>query len=142
MTRIALGITLLSLAAAEMAVGQTVVANRAIRSKTVLTEADVSLIEKTIPGAYSAIEDIVGLEARVNIYAGRPVREGELGPPAVVERNSLVTLRYGKGALLIETDGKALDRGGVGDVMRVMNLSSRTTVTGVVIAPGVVEVSR
>ncbi len=140
--RLALGIGFLALVAADLAAAQTVVANRAIRSKTVLSAADVSVIGTSTPGAYSSVAEIVGLEARVNIYAGRPVREGELGPPAVVERNSLVTLRYGRGALLIETDGKALERGGIGDVMRVMNLSSRTTVTGVVTAPGVVEVSR
>jgi flagellar basal body P-ring formation protein FlgA len=126
----------------DLAAAQTVIANRALRSKTVITEADVSLIERTVPGAFASIEDTVGLETRVTIYAGRPVREGELGPPAVVERNSLVTIRYRSGALSIEADGKALDRGGIGDVVDVMNLSSRTTITGVITEPGTIEVSR
>ena len=42
--------------------------------------------------------------------------------------------------LRILTEGRALARGGVGDVIRVMNLSSRTTVSGRIAADGSVHV--
>ena len=48
------------------------------------------------------------------IYAGRPVRPGDLGPPALVERNQLVPLVYQPGGLAISTEGRALGRGGGG----------------------------
>ena len=140
MNRFALTLWLCAIILPTQSVGQSVIANRAIPGKSIITESDVSLVETDIPGAYANIEDTIGLETRVTIYAGRPVREGELGPPAVIERNGLVTLRFVRGGLIIETEGKALERGGVGDVLRVMNLSSRTTVTGVVTAPGLIEV--
>ena len=71
---------------------------------------------------------------------GRPIAAGDLGPPAVVERNQIVTLRFRRGALLIEGEGKALDRGPEGARVRVMNLLSRVSVTGRVAGPNLVEV--
>ena len=92
--------------------------------------------------AVRAAADAVGLETRGPIYAGRPVLAAQLGPPAVVERNALVTLRYAVGTLVIETEGRALDRAAEDGRLRVMNLSSRMIVMGRAIAPGVVEVGR
>ena len=72
---------------------QTVVANHPIPSRTVITELDVRLVGQNVPGAYTEIEEVVGLEARVTIYPGRPLRRGDLGPPALIERNQIVTRR-------------------------------------------------
>jgi flagella basal body P-ring formation protein FlgA len=80
------------------------------------------------------------MEAAVNLYAGRPIRPGDLRPPAIVERNALVTLRYDHGGLVVVTDGRALDRAARGDMLRVINLTSRTTVTAQAAAPGLVVV--
>ena len=121
---------------------QSLIANRAIPSKSIVSAMDVSISQQEIPGAFHRVEDAVGLEARVTIYPGRPVRMGDLGPPAVIERNDVVVLRYAAGGLSIEADGRALQRAGVGDYLRVMNLSSRTTITGRVSANGIVEVGR
>ena len=70
----------------------------------------------------------------------RPVRPGDVGPPAIVERNQVVPLTYLNGGLAIRTEGRVLDRAAAGEAVRVMNLASRTTVTGVVRADGSVEV--
>lgn len=121
---------------------QSLIANRAIPAKSVITETDVALTDQTIPGVYRSIADAVGLEARVSIYPGRPVRMGDLGPPAIVERNDIVKLRFVSGALTIEAEGRAMERAGIGDFIRVMNLSSRTTITGRVTESGVIEVGR
>lgn len=121
---------------------QSLIANRAIPAKSIITEMDVSLTDQAIPGAFRAVADAIGLEAKVSIYPGRPVRMGDLGPPAIVERNDVVKLRFATGALIIETEGRALERAGIGDFVRVMNLSSRSTVTGRVTPNGTIEVGR
>ena len=59
---------------------------------------------------------------------------------ALVERNALVLLRYERGALVITAEGRALDRGALGDRIRVTNLSSRQTVVGRIAADGAGEV--
>ena len=115
---------------------RTVVAARPIRAKAVIDAADLTVT----PGALSQPSEAVGMEARVAIYAGWPVRGADLAPPAVVERNALVTLMFSSGGLSIQTDGRALGRAGVGERVRVMNLDSRATVTGLVTGPNLVEV--
>jgi flagella basal body P-ring formation protein FlgA len=67
---------------------------------------------------------------------------GQIGPPALVERNSIVRMNYSRGPLRIVTDGRALDRAAVGETVRVMNLSSKQTVTGTVAPDGSIEVGQ
>ncbi len=118
----------------------TVVAQRTIRAQTIIMPDDVALAAMDVPGTLGRLDDAVGLEARVAIYSGRPIRAGEVGPPSVIERNQIVVLAYQAGALAIATEGRALGRGGIGDAIRVMNIASRTTVSGVIAEDGSVRV--
>ncbi|SFR00681.1 flagellar basal body P-ring formation chaperone FlgA [Poseidonocella sedimentorum] len=120
----------------------TVHALRTIRPGEIVTAQDIGLRPIESPGAAKNLRDVVGLEARVALYAGRPVHPGDLGAPTVVDRNEVLLLHYREGGLAISTEGRALGRGGVGDVIRVMNLSSRTTVSGVVQDDGSVVIRR
>lgn len=124
----------------QPALASSVTAVRPIRAQTVVSAADLELVEETVPGALSAVEEAVGLEARVTLYPGRPILSAQLGPPALVERNQLVRMVFQRGALAIGAEGRALDRGGLGERIRVMNLSSRQIVTGAVSDDGSVEV--
>ena len=78
-------------------VAETIVATRTIRSQAILTESDIELIEQNIAGALTSPEDVIGMEARVVLYAGRPIRINDIGPPALVERNQIVTLYFSTG---------------------------------------------
>ncbi|MBM9596124.1 flagellar basal body P-ring formation chaperone FlgA [Roseitranquillus sediminis] len=120
---------------------ETVVAAHTIRSQSILTAQDVTTIPDDTPGALTHVDDAVGMEARVNLYAGRPIRYGDIGPAAIVDRNQIVTLVYDQGGLSIATEGRSLGRGGVGDRIRVMNLSSRATVNGTIASDGTVRVT-
>lgn len=138
MIRLALVLTLLPMGAWA----DTVLAARTLRAETVLTEQDVKMAAGETPGTLDDPLLVVGMETRVTLYAGRPIRPQDLGPPAIVDRNQLVPLSYHAGTLSILTEGRALGRGGVGDVIRVMNLSSRTTVTGRIAPNGQVFVGQ
>lgn len=120
--------------------GATVVAARPLRARTLVERSDLDVEPGATPGAYDDPAEVVGMEVRETIYAGQPVRPADLTPPAVIERNALVAMRYRHGRLYIEAEGRAMDRAGVGERVRVMNLDSRTTVTAEVVGPGVVEV--
>ena len=129
--------------AAGPASADVVVAARTIPAATVIAEADVAV--RPGQGGAGALGDpaeAVGRETRVALYAGRPVRAADVGAPAVVERNAIITLVYRSGGLLITTEGRALDRAGPGDVIRVMNLSSRNTVTAVIAEDGAAHVAQ
>ena len=110
--------------------------------QSVLGPEDLALAEAAVPGGVAAIEDAIGLEAKVALYPGRPILASQLRAPALVERNALVRMSYAKGALRIVTDGRTLDRAAAGEPVRVMNLASKQTVTGVVAADGTIEVGQ
>lgn len=131
---------ILLLALAAPAAAESLVATRTIRAKTLVAPEDLTLVSAELPGALDDPALAIGLEARVAIYAGKPVRPGDLGPPTLVERNQLVTLVYLSGGLAISTEGRALARGSEGDEIRVMNLGSRNTVTGRIGPDGTVYV--
>lgn len=132
---------LLSLVALPAA-AETLVATRTIPSRTVLAPSDVALVAGVVPGALADPASAVGREARVALYAGRPIRGADLTAPALVERNAPVTLVYRHGTLVITAEGRALDRAAAGEVLRAMNLASRGTVSGIVRADGTVMVMR
>lgn len=117
-----------------------VVAARTIRAQTILTPADLRVSDAAMPGTFAAITEVIGQEARVILYPGRPILPEDVGPPAIVDRNQIVPLVYARDGLTIRMDGRALGRGSTGDVVRVMNLQSRTTLSGKVQPDGSVRV--
>ncbi len=136
--RVLLSIWLLVVAVSAGA--QTVVARQAIRAQTIITPEMVQLDNQTTSGAFAALAEVLGQEARVNIYPGRPVMITDLGSPAILERNQLVTLIFHRGALQITSEGRVLARAGIGETVRVMNLDSRTIIFGRVTESGAIEV--
>lgn len=122
------------------AMADSLVAAHTIKAQTVLRAEDITVVADENPNSPSAASDAVGLEARLTIYAGRPILAAELGAPSVIDRNQIVSIGYQSGGLAILTEGRALARGGVGDVIRVMNLASRTTVMGRISPDGTVVV--
>lgn len=121
--------------------GDVVVAGRTIRPQTILTAADLALRPGDMAGVFDHVDALIGQETRVVLYAGRPVLPEDIGPPAVVDRNQIVTLIYRRAGLSIHVDGRSLVRAGVGETARVMNLSSRATLSGRVQADGTVLVT-
>ncbi|MEM6413894.1 MAG: flagellar basal body P-ring formation chaperone FlgA [Pseudomonadota bacterium] len=84
----------------------------------------------------------IGLEARRSIYHGQPVTITNFREPIMVKRNSIVRMEYMTGSLKITTEGRSLDQGGTGDLVRVMNLGSRQTVTARIVGPDAVKVGQ
>jgi flagellar basal body P-ring formation protein FlgA len=129
------------LALAGPASAEILVPARTIPAQTVIAASDLMPSPDAVPGAVADAAQIVGLEARVALYPGRPISPADLRPRAVVERNALLPLVFRAGGLLITTEGRALDRAGPGELIEVMNLASRTTVTARVGLDGAAYVS-
>lgn len=125
---------------ADPAMAETLLVARTIRAQAIITPDDITVADVSLPGTLKAGDNVVGMEARVVLYAGRPIRPEDIGPPAIVERNAPVLLIYQRNGLTITAEGRALGRAGVGDSVRVMNLTSRTTVSGSVQPDGSVLV--
>ena len=125
---------------ADAAGADTVFAVRYLPAQTVIGPADVFVQPLDVPGAETRLDDVIGREARMTIYKDRPVLVAATGAPTIVQRNQVVPLLFSVGALVISAEGRALDRGGAGDDIRIMNTTSRTTVRGTVQPDGSVTV--
>ncbi|UXX82283.1 flagellar basal body P-ring formation chaperone FlgA [Roseovarius pelagicus] len=126
---------------ASPACADTIVATRTIRAQTLITAQDIVAKDADIVGAISDASAIIGQEARVALYPGRPIRPGDIGPPAVVERNQIIILVFDQSGVTISTEGRSLSRAGPGERIRAMNLASRITVSGHVLPDGRVRVT-
>lgn len=126
---------------APPAVADTVVAARTLRAQSIVAPGDVTVVPQSIAGTYASVDEVIGLEARGVLYAGRAVRIEDLGPPAIIDRNQVVPVIYNAGGMRIVAEGRALGRAGPGDMLRVMNLSSHSVITGRVRPDGTVTVS-
>jgi len=122
------------------ALAEVIVPARTIRAREIISAQDLIRKSAVVSGALSDLAEIIGQEARVVLYAGRPIRPGDIGSPAIISRNDMVKLIFLRGPLRIAAEGRALGRGAVGETIQAMNLASRMTVSGTVTADGSIEV--
>jgi len=85
--------------------------------------------------------DLVGKSPRHSLRPGEPVRASDVEVPLVVHRGTLVTIVLETQALRLSAEGKAMDDGGMGAVIRVANTKSSRVIDAVVAGPGTVTVA-
>jgi flagella basal body P-ring formation protein FlgA len=83
----------------------------------------------------------LGMQMRKQLRAGQALRSADLAKPDLVQRDQTVTLIYEAAGLYLTIRGKALEGGTEGDVVSVVNLQSKRTVSGTVIGRGQVSIS-
>jgi len=83
---------------------------------------------------------LIGMSPRRPIRAQDMVRSTDLQSPVTVSKNSLVTVRLQTERMQLTVQGRALEDGAQGDVVRVMNTKSNTVVNAVVVDSGSVLV--
>jgi flagella basal body P-ring formation protein FlgA len=109
---------------------------RSVRRGETIRRRDLEFIKKrrsTV--ARNTVVDagqIVGKTPRRYLQTGKPVMATDLRMPVLVERGKLVTLLFQNPHMVITAQGKALEDGAEGEVIRVTNTRSRQTVQGVV----------
>lgn len=128
----------LALSLANVSAGE-ILAKRTLRVGVIVGPGDLIARDSHDEALLS---QMFGLEMRRAVYAGHSVTHGHLGPPTLVQRNEVVAMVYRAGGLGIRTEGRALSRGGKGEVVEIMNLTSRQTVRAIVVGPRQVEVQR
>ncbi len=133
-------VVLIALICGTPALADTVVPAHTIRARTLISATDLLVRNTDVPGALSDPGVVIGREAKVALYAGRPIRAIDIGPPALVRRNQVVTLSYRRGPLTIRTDVRTLGRAAAGERIQVMNISSKTTLFATVLPDGTLQV--
>ena len=117
---------------------------RGVDSKEVLKSSDV-IIERRpkseVGNDVASRERAVSMQVRRQLRAGQALRIADLAKPDLVTRDQAVTLVYESAGLYLTIRGKAIENGTEGDVVNVINLQSKRTVSGVVVGRGQVAVS-
>ena len=126
---------------ASLTRADTIVPVQTIRANTLLTDGHLTINPNLKGAGLTKFADVVGMESRVVLYAGRPILPDHLIAPALVQRNEIAPLVFRQSGLSISTNGRVLDRGAAGDTVRVMNLASRRTLFGTVMPNGSIDVS-
>lgn len=122
------------------------VVTRQVTHGEVIGERDVSWIklptDRVSRNVITSAHDLIGMSPRRTVRVGRPVRTGDIEPPVVVEKGSLVSVTYNSRNMTLTTRGKALHSGAMGEAINILNMSSRRTIQGVVTAPNEVQIDR
>ena len=119
-----------------------------ILANEVITERDIKWVkvrQNRLPrGVIVDINELIGKSPKRWLRAGIPVRAANVQPPILVPKGSLVTIYLKAPRMMLTAQGKALENGSDGDVIRINNTQSNKVieaeVTGVakvaVLLPG------
>lgn len=117
---------------------------RGVERNEVLKASDVVIERRPkaeVGGDAASRDRAVGMQARRQLRAGQAVRLADLAKPDLVQRDQSVTLIYQAAGLYLTIRGKALESGTEGDVVNVLNLQSKRTISGVVTGRGQVSIT-
>ncbi len=111
----------------------------------VVRAADVTIVRR--PKAEFAANIMTSAEQAVGLAARRPMRPGEvlrqtdLAKAELIARNDNVTITFQVPGIMLTMRGKALEGGGQGDTINVLNVQSKRPVQGKIAGPGHVVVT-
>ena len=116
---------------------------RSLERNDVLKSSDVVVERrpKAEVGADVLTRDrALGMQARRQLRAGQALKGADVAKPDLVQRDQSVTLIYDAVGVHLTVLGKALENGTEGDVVNVVNLQSKRTISGVVVGRGRVAI--
>jgi flagella basal body P-ring formation protein FlgA len=115
-----------------------------LRAGDMISADDLSYVEMRNSDISSSTivsaEKLIGQMPRRAIAAMRPVTAADIEAPALVKRGELVTVALQNGALNLTLQGKALQNGSEGDIVRIVNTASNRMLEGVVTGPQTVTI--
>lgn len=123
-----------------------VVTSVPITRGTMLTLEHVQLqtldIGQQRQGYFLSTDEVLGHEARRTLQPGVVINAYIAQAPALVERGEWITIQSGGSAVVVTASGQALDSGGLGEQIRVKNLTSGQTIRAWITDKGVVSTRR
>jgi flagella basal body P-ring formation protein FlgA len=86
------------------------------------------------------LDQVEGMLAARNLQAGQRLTLGDIAPPAVIRKGDIVTVVLTKGRVKVTARAMANHDAPLGARLIMTNTTSRSTLTGIVQAPGLVVV--
>jgi len=89
---------------------------------------------------FATLEQIIGKQLLRPTRAGMLIRPSDIIEPEIVKRSQIVTLYFKKGPLTLTASGQALNSAAKGEIVSVLNTSSKQIVRGIATKSGAVEI--
>jgi len=122
-----------------------VLASRPILRNEILKEEDLyiekRLVSSVQKGIFNNAQEIAGMRAKRAVKKGAVIFDRDIVMPAVVRRGNILNIIAMKGPLTVSTKGKALEKGFIGRIMRVENISSKKVVLAEVVDSRTVKIN-
>jgi flagellar basal body P-ring formation protein FlgA len=118
---------------------------RPLTAGEVVRAADVNIVRRPKPefaaNIMTTADQAIGLAARRPMRQGDVLRQNDLAKAELVARNDNVTITFQVPGITLTMRGKALEGGGQGDTINVLNVQSKRPVQGKIAGPGHVIVT-
>jgi len=115
---------------------QVPVLGNAMRQGDVISAADIEYVDMRAADLSAGVivkpESLIGQTPRRSIAAMRPIAASDIQPPMLVKKGDLVTVALQNGALGLTLQGRAMQNGSEGDIVRIVNTGSNRTIEGIV----------
>jgi flagella basal body P-ring formation protein FlgA len=139
---LALGVSAPALATVETAT--VPVLKRPVAVGEVIDARDISMVDMRLDRIGRTVvlsrESLVGLAARRMLNPGQPIQAGDVQRPVLVPKGGAVMMLVEAPGMFLSATGKALDNGGEGDLIQVMNVQTNRMVQALVTGPNQVKV--
>ena len=120
------------------------IAARYIKFGDVIQQSDVTTMKVRIDSLNSEyaseLNEVVGMQAKTYIAAGKMFKINEVTSPNVIKNNDPVNIIYSSGAINLKTVGIAMGNGAVGDMIKVKNSSSGVVLLGQIVNKNTVKI--
>ncbi len=124
---------------------EVVVARRPLKRDSVLSEMDVALAERDVgllnQGYLNALKQAIGKKLTRPLLPDQILAPLHVEQAEVVHRGEHVVISALSGGISVRMPGEALSDGGMGQQIKVRNLSSQRVIRARVTGPGQVEVA-
>ena len=117
--------------------------SRSLRRGEVITQDDLVLVsspDHRFVGYFEKLDDVVGQKTNQSLSANQAVRNRHLEIDWLVEKDQTVTIETQIGGVTVASSGLALDNAQIGDLLKVLNQSSKVIVEGRVVSEKKVKI--
>ena len=135
-------VAVLLLAAAPVAAREVWHAARSLAPGDILTSQDLEAMapRRPMPGLIEAERNLVGLEVKRRVRGSAALTERDVGEPSAIRSTQMIRVFWKRAGVTLEMEGRAMESGALGEMIRVHNPRSGRTIRALVIADGTAEV--
>ena len=117
--------------------------SRSLRRGEVITKDDLVLVSSPnhrLVGYFEKLDDVIGRKVNRSLSVNQAVRNRHLEMDWLVEKDQIVTIETQIGGVTVAGSGLALDNAQMGDLLKVLNQSSKVIVEGRVVSEKKVKI--